>query len=272
MKRGTVKPNPSPSPSRSGSAAARPNRRQAGSGSGSGAGTGTGTGTGTGSSDSSGAGTGAAAAGTRQTARAAPVRRDARAAAKRQVILDAALDEFSARGFADARIDDVAERAGVAKGTIYLYFKDKDALFQELVRTSLVPIVGTLKMPDGAEMSVRTLLEAFVDTLEREVLNTRRGDIIRLVISEGRRFPQLAEFHYREVIARGIAAMQGLIGFGIARGEIKNERLQEFPQLVIAPALVALLWQGMFAAFAPLDVKAMLRAHIDLLLGTERPS
>ena len=169
-------------------------------------------------------------------------------------------------------MDDVAKRAGVAKGTIYLYFKDKEALFQELVRTSLVPIVGGLKIPEGAEVSVRVLLEAFADTLVREVLETRRGDLIRLVISEGGRFPQLAEFHYHEVIERGINAMRGLIGFGLARGEIKNSRLREFPQLVIAPALVAVIWQGMFAKFAPLDVRAMLQTHIDLLLGQARAS
>jgi AcrR family transcriptional regulator len=203
---------------------------------------------------------------------ATPSRRAAGAAAKRQAILDAALDEFSARGFAAARMDDVAERAGVAKGTIYLYFEDKEALFQELVRTSLVPIVGGLKIPEGVEVSVRVLLEAFADTLVREVLETRRADLIRLVLTEGGRFPQLAEFHYHEVIQRGIAAMRGLIGFGIARGEIKNPKLQEFPQLVIAPALVALIWQGMFAKFAPLDVRAMLQTHIDLILGQARPS
>jgi AcrR family transcriptional regulator len=203
---------------------------------------------------------------------AAVSRRAAGAAAKRQAILDAALDEFAANGFAAARMDDVAERAGVAKGTIYLYFKDKEALFQELVRSSLVPIVGGLKIPEGVEVSVRVLLEAFADTLVREVLQTRRGDLIRLVISEGGRFPQLAEFHYLEVIQRGINAMRGVIGFGIARGEIKNPKLQEFPQLVIAPALIALIWQAMFEKFAPLDVRAMLQTHIDLLLGQVRPS
>jgi AcrR family transcriptional regulator len=203
---------------------------------------------------------------------AAISRRAAGAAAKRQAILDAALDEFSARGFAAARMDDVAERAGVAKGTIYLYFKDKEALFQELVRSSLVPIVGGLKIAEGTEISVRVVMEAFADTLVRDVLETRRGDLIRLVISEGGRFPQLAEFHYHEVIERGINAMRGLIGFGIARGEIKNARLVDYPQLVIAPALVALLWQAMFEKFAPLDVRAMLQTHIDLLLGQVRPS
>jgi len=203
---------------------------------------------------------------------AATSRRAAGAAAKRQAILDAALDEFTAKGFAAARMDDVAVRAGVAKGTIYLYFSDKEALFQELVRTSLVPIVGSLKIPERAEVSVRVLLEAFADTVVREVLETRRGDLIRLVISEGGRFPQLAEFHYHEVIQRGVSAMRGLIGFGIARGEITNPKLQEFPQLVIAPVLLALLWQGMFARFEPLDIRAMLQTHIDLLLGQTRPS
>jgi AcrR family transcriptional regulator len=203
---------------------------------------------------------------------ATPSRRAAGAAARRQAILDAALDEFAAKGFAAARMDDVADRAGVAKGTIYLYFRDKEALFQELVRTSLVPIVGGLRIPQGIEVSVRVLLEAFADTLVHEVLQTRRADLIRLVLTEGGRFPQLAEFHYHEVIQRGIAAMRGVIGFGIARGEITNPKLQEFPQLVIAPALVALIWQGMFAKFAPLDVRAMLQTHIELLLGQARPS
>jgi AcrR family transcriptional regulator len=201
-----------------------------------------------------------------------PPARTARAAAKRAAILDAALDEFSARGFADARLDDVAKRAGVAKGTIYLYFKDKEALFQELVRTSLVPLVGTLKLPTSGEVSVRAVLEAFAEMMVREILHTRRGNIIRLVISEGRRFPSLAEFHYNEVIARGIAAMRALISFGIARGEIHNEKLKEFPQLIVAPALVALIWDGMFGKFEPLDVPAMLRTHIDLILGSGRPS
>jgi len=203
---------------------------------------------------------------------AVPPSRAARAAAKRSAILDAALDEFSARGFADARLDDVARRAGVAKGTIYLYFKDKEALFQELVRTSLVPLVSTLQLPTSGAVSVRDVLEAFVDMMVREILHTRRGDIIRLVISEGRRFPSLAEFHYHEVIQRGVAAMRALVAYGIARGEIRNENLKEFPQLIIAPALVALIWEGMFGKFAPLDVPAMLRTHIDLIVGPRRPS
>ena len=76
-----------------------------------------------------------------------PSSREQRAANRRQAIVEAALDEFIARGYAATRLDDVAQRAGVAKGTIYLHFKDKEALFQELVRTALVPLIGRLAAP-----------------------------------------------------------------------------------------------------------------------------
>src|SRR6184192_311620 len=68
-----------------------------------------------------------------------------RAAERRGAIIEAAMDEFIARGFAATRLDDVAQRAGVAKGTIYLHFKDKEALFEELVRTMLSPLVGAIE-------------------------------------------------------------------------------------------------------------------------------
>src|ERR1700675_1664909 len=90
-----------------------------------------------------------------------PSNRAARAAERRQAIIDAALDEFVARGFAATRLDDVAKRAGVAKGTIYLHFTDKEALFQELIRTALVPLIGTLTGPPPAGASIRDALEGF---------------------------------------------------------------------------------------------------------------
>src|ERR1700737_539549 len=88
-----------------------------------------------------------------------PSNRAARAAERRQAIIDAALDEFVARGFAATRLDDVAKPAGVPKGTIYLHFTDKEALFQELVRTALVPLIGRLAAPPSAGGSVRAALE-----------------------------------------------------------------------------------------------------------------
>src|SRR6202045_1862567 len=124
-----------------------------------------------------------------------PSSRAARAAERRQAIIDAALDEFVARGFAATRLDDVAKRAGVAKGTIYLHFTDKEALFQELIRTALVPLIGRLAAPPPSGRSVRAALEAFAQTFAEEVVSTRRGDIVRLIIAEGTRFPAIADFY-----------------------------------------------------------------------------
>jgi AcrR family transcriptional regulator len=180
------------------------------------------------------------------------------------------MDEFIARGFAATRLDDVAKRAGVAKGTIYLHFKDKEALFQELVRTALVPLIGRLAAPPPAGASVRAALEGFAQTFAQEVVNTRRGEIVRLIIAEGARFPSVADFYYREVVARGIAGMRALIELGIHSGEISQPNLALFPQLVAAPAIIAVIWQGLFGRHAPLDAGAMLRVHLDLIFGERR--
>jgi AcrR family transcriptional regulator len=199
-----------------------------------------------------------------------PSNRAERAAERREAIIEAAMEEFIARGFAATRLDDVAQRAGVAKGTIYLHFKDKEALFQELIRSALVPLIGRLAVPPPAGGSVRAALEGFAQTFVQEVATTRRGDIVRLIIAEGPRFPSVADFYYREVVSRGMAAMRALIELGIARGEIRNEALTRFPQIVVAPAMVAVIWQGLFGRHAPLDATEMLRVHLDLIFGERR--
>jgi AcrR family transcriptional regulator len=197
-----------------------------------------------------------------------PSSRELRASERRAAIVAAGLDEFTARGFAATRLDDVAKRAGVAKGTIYLHFKDKEALFQELVRTALVPLIGRMANPPLVEgVPARVLMEMFAETFAREVVGTRRGDILRMIMSEGTRFPSLAEFYHREVVSVGIAGMRRIIEHGIARGEIANRALADFPQLVVAPAVVAVIWQGLFGEYAPIDVAAMLRVHLDLIFG-----
>jgi AcrR family transcriptional regulator len=190
-----------------------------------------------------------------------------RAADRRQAIIDAALDEFIDRGYAATRLDDVAKRAGVAKGTIYLHFKDKESLFQELVRTALVPLIVRLAAPPPAGGSVRAMLEKFAETFAQEVVTTRRGAIIRLIVAEGPRFPDIADFYYREVVSRGLAGMRALIELGIASGEIRQRGLKDFPQIVVAPVIVAVIWQGLFGRHAPLDASAMLRVHLDMIFG-----
>jgi AcrR family transcriptional regulator len=195
--------------------------------------------------------------------------RKERSTARREAILAAALDEFSSLGFEAARLDDVAKRAGVAKGTIYLYFRDKESLFQELIRAMLTPLVGTIEALGAVDVPINVLAERLVDVFVREVYETRRKDVIRLMIAEGRRFPKLAEFYYREVLSRIIAAMRAILRRAAARGEVP-ESLADFPQIIIAPGLVAIIWSGLFERFEPLDVRKMMKAHVEMLLAPRR--
>ena len=181
------------------------------------------------------------------------------------------MDEFIARGFAATRLDDIARRAGVAKGTIYLHFKDKESMFEELIRTAIVPMVTRLwGTPPQPGASVRDMVENFVRTFIQEVTTTQRGDIVRLIVAEGPRFPEVADFYYREVVSRGLAGMRALIELGIARGEIQHKNLARFPQIMVAPALIAVIWQSLFSRRAPLDALEMFRVHLDLIFGERR--
>lgn len=193
--------------------------------------------------------------------------RAAKIATRRETILAAALDEFSLRGFAAARLDDVARRAGIAKGTIYLYFRGKEDLFREIVRSIMGPFVGTIEQALQADVPLRMLIEQVIELFVREVYCTRRKDIIRLVMTEGPRFPKLAEFYYREVLSRIFGAARKRLRRALDDGEISHPGLARYPQLIAAPGITAIIWSGLFERFEPLDVRALLRVHTDILFG-----
>jgi hypothetical protein len=91
--------------------------------------------------------------------------------------------------------------------------------------------------------------------------------VLRLIIAEGPRFPKLAEFYYREVIARVLPVVRARLTLAVERGELPNDALARFPQLLVAPALMAVMWSGLFERFEPLDVRQLMQAHLDLLFG-----
>jgi AcrR family transcriptional regulator len=194
---------------------------------------------------------------------------------KLQAILSAALDVFVENGFADTRHDEVAARAGVAKGTIYLYVPSKTALFEELIRSTIrSPIDGIGAQVAAMDLPLDAILRLMFTRMREEVLETRRREVIRLILSEAGRFPELAELYHREVIGRGMGLLRTVLKRAAERGEIEAEHVLRFPQLVVAPFLVALLWTNLFQQYEPLDVKAMLDAHVDLLVRAlaKRPS
>jgi AcrR family transcriptional regulator len=188
--------------------------------------------------------------------------------ARRQAILDAAVGVFVAQGFAAAKLDDVAEKAGVAKGTIYLHFKDKQDLFEQMVRAAVAPVIERLeavaKLPDlPAEVVLKGLYEVF----RNEVLGTPRKNLLRLVITEGPRFPAIGEFYHREVVSRGLQLMGGVLKRAAEKGELADDGIARFPQLVVAPLILAVVWDGLLGAVEPLDVQGLLDVYHRLLLA-----
>lgn len=208
---------------------------------------------------------------TKPRPRGRPPRTPQESEAKRRAILDAALVEFAAHGFAAARLDDVARRAGIAKGTLYLYFADKEALFEALVRGAIRPLLDNLRnaaaLPDVPTLQVLRLL--FL-TFAREVLGSDRKLLLRLLITEGARFPRLVRFYHAEIITPGLALMRGLMTRAAAKGEIASDAPARFPQLVMAPLLLVVVWDMLFGRVEPLDVEGLIDAHAGLLLGEQR--
>ncbi len=189
-------------------------------------------------------------------------------AERRQAILDAALTVFAERGFEAARLDDVAARAGVAKGTLYLYFKDKEALFEDLLRGAVSPILeGVTALAEAPDMPFAQALDTLYAFFEREVLGTDRKLLLRLVLTEGPRFPRIAEAHYRTVVSRMLPLIQKIAARAQARGELRSDAVVRFPQLVAEPIVTTIIWDALFAKIAPLDVAGFLRAHRDMLVA-----
>jgi AcrR family transcriptional regulator len=186
--------------------------------------------------------------------------------ARRQAILDAALTEFAERGFEAARLDDIAARAGVAKGTLYLYFDDKEKLFEALIRNAVDPIIGRLDaLAEAQNLPVEEVLGALFSTFENEVLGTKRKLLMRLLIAEGPRFPAIAEFHYRNVVSRIMPLIRKVAERAVERGEFSTDAAARFPQLIAAPLITAVIWDALFSRIEPLDAGALFRAHLEIL-------
>lgn len=204
-----------------------------------------------------------------------PARRGRRGnpAARRQAILEAALALFLADGFAATPLEAVARRAGVAKGTIYLYFADKQALFRALVRDSIGPVIAQAEalvpaFPGPTRLLLRQMALGFV----RQVIRGEAARLVRLVVTEGPRFPWLAEIYWQEVVSRAMALLRAVARRARARGEFAHDLLERFPQLLPAPLLLGFLWTTLFDRFEPLDVEGLVEQWLDILLpALERP-
>ena len=192
-----------------------------------------------------------------------------RKAERPQAILEAAFIEFSRNGYAMTTLDRVAERAGVTKGTIYVYFENKEHLFISMVREVTKAALDTVhEMLETHEGTTADLLRAQFSFIYQHIVeDRRRREVLRMLIAEAPRFPELADRYHQEILRPCLDMLRQAIQRGMDRGEFRNSAIVDLPQIVIAPIALVDLWMMMFDDRQPLDMKAYFNAHLDLVLN-----
>lgn len=191
-----------------------------------------------------------------------------RVAQTRNMILQSALTIFLERGFEGARMVDVATRAGLAKGTLYLHFADKEALFefvlQRLISEPLAQL--RLELPTPGE-SIRSRLERLFIPLLQNFEESGRASVLRLIIAEGARFPALAAIHQRLVIDPMMEAIDEALDS--VPNSSKFDVLRKFPLMIGSPVIMATVWNELWCRGNKVDTRAMMSAFLDLVFGPD---
>jgi len=182
-------------------------------------------------------------------------------------LLEAALECFAERGFAATRLEDVAARAGVTKGTAYLYFKNKEELFEAVVRRYIVPVIEQLEAARQPG-PVAELLAKVAGLFVEKAYHSKFSAVPKLVIAEASNFPELARFYLDEVVGRGRRLLTMLLRRGIETGEFREVDAEHAAYCMIAPLLFSALWKHSLGPYdsKPLDAAALIRCHLDLYL------
>jgi AcrR family transcriptional regulator len=189
--------------------------------------------------------------------------------ARPQEILEAALAVFAEKGFAAARMDDIARRAGVTKGTIYLYFDGKEALFKALLREAAdTKIAEFLALAAAHDGPVAPFIAQLLRAIGNFVATTDRAVLPKIVIAEAGNFPELARFHHDIVISRVFAFVVELVARAQARGEFRAINPEHAARILMAPIPFILIWRTTFAQFdpKPFDYAGLIEAHIETAL------
>jgi AcrR family transcriptional regulator len=189
--------------------------------------------------------------------------------ARPQELLAAALDLFVERGFASTRLEDVAKRAGVSKGTLYLYFENKDELFKAVVRNTIVPVIGAAEGSIASDQChSEALLRSVMLSWWERVGATKASGIIKLVMAESNNFPELACFYQDEVINRGTKMISSLLERAVERGEFRPMNVTVMTQVLVAPMLMLITWKHSVGPCerAELDPGSFLQTFLDMAL------
>jgi AcrR family transcriptional regulator len=184
-------------------------------------------------------------------------------------ILDAAFEAFADRGYAATRLEDVAARAGVTKGTIYLYFATKEKLFEDMVRSHSAGLLADAdaifaSIEGASEQKLRALLHFFYS---RIVADRRGREILRFMLAEGKLFPQLVAEHYRDFVTPMLGMIAALLEEGVRTGRFRADLNPETVRVVIAPTVFLSMTRLIFGEASPVDEQAYAAAHVELALN-----
>ncbi len=184
-------------------------------------------------------------------------------------ILKAALDCFSERGFAATKLDEIAARANVTKGTLYLYFKSKEDIFESVVREKIVNrITNFEKIAADESLSAAEMLKRLFEFWARTFALTSVSALPKIIIAEGRNFPEVTRFYLEEVVERGFRLIAKIICKGIKSGEFRSLNVESTVRCIVAPILFAMIWKQTFESHAgqPLDIESLFETHFELLI------
>lgn len=184
-------------------------------------------------------------------------------------ILSAALDLFSERGFAATRLEDVATRAGLSKAAIYLYFEDKTALLEAVVRETAGGAIANVRQNIASHRGdTGQLLAQLLLVMAGRLTGTKLPDLIKLVISESRSHPEIGRLYLDTVVLVAMPMVQSLIERGIAAGEFRAVDAKLAVKSLVGPMILAAVWRSVFEPLGAekLDVDALARQHADLIL------
>ena len=184
-------------------------------------------------------------------------------------ITQAALAAFAENGYAATRVEEVAKRAGVSKGLLYLYFKTKEDLFKAVIRSFLSPRIDALiDNIEQSELSAEEFMRGPFLTFATSLPKSPAKILVRLMIAEGPKHPDLIAWYWENVVSRALAALRTLIRRGVDNGEFRESALNEFPQLLVAPVFFSMIWTIVFQPHSDLDTDRFIESHVNLELDS----
>ena len=187
-------------------------------------------------------------------------------------ITEAAMQAFAENGYAATRVEEVAKRAGVSKGLLYLYFKTKEEPVQGRNSQLRFAEGGRDDRPESKRWTCqrRNFCGARFSSSRDRSLKSPARKLVRLLVSEGPKHPDLTAWYFENVVSRGMAAIRMVFERGVRNGEFRESALDEFPQLLVSPVIMSMIWAGLFEKQAPLDTDRLMESHVDLVLAAVR--